>query len=140
MLSYSGNLASEEITSADFNMLCENLMSHVLRHSSVKFAESSAELGSHSYAVLDEIVEIATDCPSMSIIVTGHTDNTGNEHFNRGLSQARADSVVDYLTGRGIQRARLTARGAGSDTPIANNDSPRGRKINRRIEFELSFP
>jgi OOP family OmpA-OmpF porin len=148
-LAYSSSIASEEITqesagpppdSALFNRLCEDLMKQVLQQSNVRFAESSAKLGGNAHGALDEIAEIAADCPALSLIVTGHTDTTGNESANKELSRARAESVVAYLTERGIEPKRLTASGAGSDSPIANNDDAAGRQVNRRIEFALSFP
>ncbi len=114
-------------------------MTRVLQHGIVKFAESSAVLGTSGLATLDEIVEIAFDCPSLSLAVKGHTDNRGNQAANRALSQARAEAVVAYLAEHGIDPARLRASGAGSDEPIASNEYAAGRQVNRRIEFELSF-
>ncbi len=126
--------------SAQFDRLCENLFAQVLQKGSVEFAKSNAELGTSSLSLLDEIVEIATDCPSLSISVTGHTDDTGNESANTGLSKARAQSVITYLIERGIEPKRLTAIGAGSATPIASNEDAAGRKVNRRIDFEMGIP
>ena len=147
-LLFAGNVESEEITqelvelapdSVRFNRLCEILMNQVLRDATVSFARSSVDIGTSALAMLDEIVEIAFDCPSLMIAVTGHTDNSGDEALNRALSQARAESVVAYLTDRGIESDRLSAIGAGSDAPIASNDHRAGRQVNRRIEFELSL-
>ncbi len=145
-LACANSIASEEIAPesvkplhdpAHFNRLCEELMRQVLQQGNVEFAESSAELGTNALGTLDEIVEIAFDCPSLSITVTGHTDNTGNEAANRALSKARAESVVTYLTKRGIEPERLTASGVGSAVPIASNEDALGRQVNRRIEFEV---
>jgi OOP family OmpA-OmpF porin len=145
-LTYSGSIPADETTErtteppgdlARFNQDCVNLMQQVLHQGSIRFAMSSAKLGNDAHGVLDEIVEIAMDCPALSITITGHTDNTGDESFNKSLSRARAEAVVTYLTERGIEPERLTARGAGSDTPIASNDDLAGRRVNRRIEFEL---
>ncbi len=145
-LLFAGKVASEEITqklvesapdSARFEVICENLMTQVLQDTSVSFARSSVEIGTSSVPMLDEVVEIAFDCPSLVIAVTGHTDNRGNETINRTISKARAESVVAYLTDRGINSDRLSANGVGSDAPIASNDNRTGRQVNRRIEFEL---
>ncbi len=147
-LLFAGRIASEEITqelvesapdSARFEVICEYLMTQVLQDATVSFARSSVDIGTSALALLDEIVEIAFDCPSLKIAVTGHTDNRGDEALNRALSQARAESVVAYLTDRGINSGRLSASGVGSDAPIASNDNPTGRQVNRRIEFELSI-
>jgi OOP family OmpA-OmpF porin len=141
LLAYSGSFASDEaaqesVDPSMFDRQCEDLMKQVAQQSDIRFPESSAELGSNAHGLLDEIVEIVADCPSLSITVTGHADNTGNESFNRVLSRNRAAAVVAYLIDRGIESRRLTARGAGSETPIASNDNAAGRQINRRIEFE----
>lgn len=147
-LAFASSIASEENApesvqllpdSGHFNNFCENLMSQVVQQGEVKFAESSADLGTNAMGMLDEIVEIAFDCPALFITITGHTDNTGNEAANRALSEGRAESVVAYLTEHGIDVGRLKASGVGSDSPIASNENRAGRQINRRIEFELSF-
>jgi outer membrane protein OmpA-like peptidoglycan-associated protein len=137
LLSFTCDATPDEISPDRFDQLCRELISQVAEHRDIRFAESSAELGRDALGVLDEIVEIATDCPALSITVTGHTDNSGNEHFNLALSRERAKSVVNYLKKRGLAADRLTARGAGSQAPKASNDLPAGRQENRRIEFEL---
>ena len=126
--------------SAQFSHLCENLFTKALHNRNVEFRESSAKLRTNALSLLDEIAEIATDCPTVSITVTGHTDSTGNESTNRALSKARAKSVVTYLIERGIEPQRLTTNGVGSAGAIASNDDAAGRQVNRRIEFELTFP
>lgn len=136
-LSCTNDVAADPL---QHNRLCQELVSLVLQQDKVTFAHSSDELGTDARGLLDEIVEIATDCPAMSIAVIGHTDDTGNENTNHNLSKARAESVVAYLTEGGVESGRLTAIGAGSKLPIASNDDPAGRQLNRRIEFELSLP
>ncbi len=126
--------------SAQFSRLCENLFARALHNRNVDFRESSARLRTNALSLLDEIAEIATDCPTASITVTGHTDSTGNESTNRALSEARAMSVVTYLIERGIEPHRLTTNGVGSAGAIASNEDAAGRQVNRRIEFELTFP
>jgi len=140
-LVFASSITAEENSqkSAQFNSLCQNLMGQVLQQASLSFAKSSDKIPTSAQSVLDEIVEIAFDCPALLISVTGHTDNTGNEATNRALSKARAESVVAYLTERGIDPLRLSADGVGSDTPIASNDNAAGRQMNRRIKFDLSF-
>ena len=103
----------------------------------VSFAQSSAELRPASFATLDRITEFAHDCPSATIVITGHTDASGNEAWNRQLSRARAAAVADRIVGNGIDRQRLLVIGAGSSEPIADNATAYGRELNRRIEFEL---
>ena len=135
-LSYASAVASDQV---QHNRLCQELMSRVLQQDELTFAQSSDDLGTDVLGLLDEIVEIATDCPALSIAVTGHTDDTGNEPTNYSLSKARAEAVVAYLMEHGIEAGRLTAIGAGSATPIASNDDHAGRQVNRRIEFDIDF-
>ena len=69
--------------------------------------------------------------------IVGHTDNEGDEENNRALSQARADTVMHYLIGRGVEAERLSAEGVGSDQPVEDNATQFGRARNRRVEFRL---
>ena len=71
----------------------------------------------------------------MAIEVQGHTDDRGNDSHNMTLSDARAQSVREYLIAQGIDAARLTARGYGETTPIESNRTASGRAANRRVEF-----
>ena len=74
------------------------------------------------------------------IEVAGHTDNTGDPAANLSLSQARAASVVKYLTDRGISEGRLKARGYGDTKPLAPNDTEENKAKNRRTEFTILTP
>jgi len=67
--------------------------------------------------------------------VIGHTDSTGSEAYNMGLSQRRADSVADYLYGQGVSRDRLRTEGRGESEPRATNETEAGRQLNRRVEI-----
>ena len=67
--------------------------------------------------------------------VAGHTDSIGTEEYNEGLSQRRAQSVLDYLVEQGINASRMTAKGYGESQPIASNDTSEGRAKNRRTEL-----
>jgi OOP family OmpA-OmpF porin len=72
--------------------------------------------------------------PTTTANIEGHTDNVGNNEHNMKLSQQRAKSVVDCLVNNfGIDRSRLTAKGYGSTRPIAYDNTPEGRQLNRRI-------
>lgn len=72
---------------------------------------------------------------NMSIEIHGHTDNVGSDEDNMVLSEARARSVYDYLTLRGIPASRVSYKGFGETRPVASNDTEAGRKANRRTEF-----
>ena len=73
----------------------------------------------------------------LALVIHGHTDNTGTDAINNPLSQNRANSVLSYLSSQGISSARMTARGYGSTSPIADNSSASGREQNRRVEITV---
>lgn len=87
-----------------------------------------------------ELMEKATD---IIVEVRAHTDSIGNPEYNKNLSQTRAENVVNYLIGKGIDKKRLIAKGYGSERPVAPNskpdgsDNPEGREKNRRTEFQI---
>lgn len=116
--------------------LCRRTLTNAISET-VEFRESSAELRTSSYAILDKIIDVANDCRNSQIAITGHTDASGDEAWNRHLSLARAQAVADYLIRGGIEPGRLVVSGAGSTLPVASNDTAQGRGKNRRIEFEL---
>jgi outer membrane protein OmpA-like peptidoglycan-associated protein len=104
----------------------------------VQFETGSAEILPVSYPLLDEVAQVLTDNPQIELVqVEGHTDSTGDVKFNRTLSQQRAESVMKYLGGKGINVARLVAKGFGPDKPIADNATTEGRDQNRRVEFNI---
>ena len=71
-------------------------------------------------------------------MVGGHTDNTGSVAGNQTLSQQRAQAVVKYLSGAGVDTSQLKAVGYGQDKPIADNATSAGKRENRRIEFVVT--
>jgi len=71
----------------------------------------------------------------MYVRVEGNTDNVGDETWNQGLSERRAQAIVDYLASRGIDRRRLLARGNGATNPLTTNKTAEGRARNRRTDI-----
>ena len=119
---------------------CIELFRTAQRGHEVEFALSSATLRTSALPTLDELIQIATDCPTTMIDITGHTDSTGDEAANLYLSQARADAVAAYLHAGGIASSRITAVGVGSNEPLVRGNGSRARQLNRRIDIELRFP
>jgi OmpA-OmpF porin, OOP family len=104
----------------------------------VEFATGSAQLLPSSYPILDEVVKLLkTNADIQRIAVEGHTNSRGAKDMNMRLSQARAESVMRYLAGKGITAARLEAHGYGPEKPIDTNDTDEGRQRNRRVEFHI---
>src|SRR4030095_7364281 len=86
--------------------------------------------------VLDAVRDVLKDNPQITLEIQGHTDNVGQAAYNLKLSQSRADSVRQYLIGKGgINAGRLTAKGYGMTQPIVPNNSDANRALNRRVQF-----
>ena len=102
----------------------------------VNFTFDSAELTQQSFAILDSAAKILTKHPDLKVRIAGHTDSMGTAAYNKKLSQRRAESVMNYLISRGVNRANLTAVGFGEEQPIASNDEVEGRAKNRRVELQ----
>jgi outer membrane protein OmpA-like peptidoglycan-associated protein len=96
-----------------------------------------ASLRSESISELERLVSLLNENPTMKIELGSHTDGKGADDYNQKLSQARAQSVVDFLSGKGINKDRLVAKGYGKSMPIATNDTEEGRQMNRRTEFKI---
>ena len=119
-----------------FDELCERTFSEIeLRP--VSFKQSSAEIRPQSFVTLDRLTDFAHDCQDITIVITGHSDASGDESWNRQLSRARAQAVADHIVQRGTDPQRLIVNGLGSSVPVADNSTAHGRELNRRIEFEL---
>lgn len=91
-----------------------------------------------SIDTLEEIYEILKNYPNANIVVEGHTDAKGSTDFNQALSELRAEVVVNYLVRRGLNRSQFTYIGKGESEPVATNDTPEGRKANRRVVFKIN--
>lgn len=91
-----------------------------------------------SMPLLDQVAQVILELPGQRRVrVEGHTDGEGDERYNLDLSFRRARAVVEYLAGRGVPRERLEYVGYGEQHPVAPNDSPEGRALNRRVEFTI---
>jgi len=110
----------------------------------IEFAFDSAELTAASKAMLDDAVARLTPYKELirnettHVTVTGHTDSTGPEAYNQGLSERRANAVADYMANSlGVDRARMQVSGVGEANPVADNATREGRAKNRRVEVDV---
>jgi outer membrane protein OmpA-like peptidoglycan-associated protein/tetratricopeptide (TPR) repeat protein len=103
----------------------------------VFFDFDKSELNSESFVELNKVVELLQKNPTIKIEISGHTDNKGDDKYNLTLSQRRAESVVDYLAQKGIDKTRLTAKGYGETQPVAPNDTEENKAKNRRTEMKV---
>ncbi len=103
----------------------------------IVFERASTSLSFESFEVLDGVVDVLTECPSVRVEVAGFTDARGSLQLNNDISQGRADTVRLYMIERGIAATRVMATGYGPQRPIATNETAEGRALNRRIEFNV---
>jgi OmpA-OmpF porin, OOP family len=101
------------------------------------FDTDKAILQSVAFPALDSLADFLAANPQYAITISGHTDSSGDEAHNRELSEQRANAVKDYLVSKGIAAGRITAEGFGSSVPVADNETPEGRAMNRRVEYYL---
>lgn len=107
----------------------------------VRFAFDKADIEESSYALLEQVASTLLLHPEITRLeVQGHTDNRGAEVYNLDLSQRRAEAVRAFLVRRGVEPARVEARGYGTSRPVSTNDSEAGRARNRRVQFEIVPP
>lgn len=90
-----------------------------------------------SIAELDRLYRFLLQNPEVKVEISGHTDDIGSASYNRTLSQKRAEAVSEYLTGRGIPKERIQAKGYGFDHPVGDNRTEEGRARNRRTELKI---
>ncbi|WP_320007398.1 OmpA family protein [Maridesulfovibrio sp.] len=100
--------------------------------------------GFDKYQITDEMVPALTEAaaildefPNLKVMVGGHTDSTGPEAYNQGLSERRAKSVADWLAANGVAPKRLQVKGYGESNPKYDNKTKEGRKLNRRVEIDV---
>lgn len=102
----------------------------------VNFESNSARLTADSRGTLDKVAESLKAYPDVKVEVGGHTDSVNTDEYNLDLSQRRAQSVVDFLVGQGVNASQLQAKGYGEGSPIATNDTAAGKAKNRRVELK----
>ena len=105
----------------------------------VNFAYYSDVIDKNSYANIEHFAEFAKNNKQYKINIVGHTSSRGDADLNKRLSKRRADSVKKALIKLGIAADRITTEGRGEEEPIADNNTPEGRYINRRVEVELTL-
>jgi outer membrane protein OmpA-like peptidoglycan-associated protein len=101
----------------------------------VHFADGKATLLPDSYPMLSQVVDLVVRTGIKRLRIEGHTDNQGDANANLTLSKERARAVADYLIHAGLEPSRLETEGFGDTRPIAPNLTPKGRELNRRMDF-----
>lgn len=102
----------------------------------IYFDSGSDRLRPESTPTLKEIGQMLTEHAELRLMVEGHTDSVGSEAANKALSEKRSAAVKDFIvTTYGIDASRIETVGFGPDNPMAPNDTPEGRQMNRRVEL-----
>lgn len=104
----------------------------------VLFAFDKAELSAQAAPRLDKLASFLKQFPDRKLLIEGFTDSVGSGNYNLDLSGRRAQSVRDALVQRGVDSGRISARGYGKAHPVADNASPEGRAMNRRVEIVIA--
>lgn len=146
----STRAAGQLTTASAFNGLAKDVFysgGHVIRNTSVdpcrgdftvrgaNFEFNKATLAEDGREALGPVAEQLNQCSDVSVEITGHTDSVGNNEYNQGLSERRANAVKDYLVSQGVTESRLTSNGQGEGNPITSNATAEGRAQNRRVEL-----
>lgn len=136
------NVEESDTLEKDFFM--KKIPNHPIIVKNIYYQFDKFVLLDSSKTVIDTtMLKILIDNPDIKAEIGSHTDSRGSNLYNQRLSQQRAQSVVNYLEGKGINRSRLSAKGYGETKPIVPNknkdgsDNPRGRQMNRRTEFRI---
>jgi peptidoglycan-binding protein ArfA len=108
-----------------------------LLHTPISFVTGGSQMTSESRKVLEQVADKIKGCPSGAVTVVGYTDNEGSDAVNLKLSDTRAKAVAAALVSNGVLAAKVSARGAGSANPIADNSTAEGRAKNRRVEITV---
>ncbi|MBV0910899.1 OmpA family protein [Anianabacter salinae] len=119
---------------------CVERVNAILAARQITFDPGSANIDSDASDTVDQIADVMRGCSGIPMEIGGYTDSQGREEMNLGLSQRRAEAVVEALLARRVLTSSLVAQGYGEADPIADNETEAGREANRRIEFSLVWP
>jgi outer membrane protein OmpA-like peptidoglycan-associated protein len=103
----------------------------------VLFDVGSSQLTAAASSRLGNVLSLAQTDASRHVLVEGFTDSDGDASLNQQLSEARAQAVAQWLIEQGIDSARISAVGHGADNPVAPNDTPENKALNRRVVVAL---
>src|SRR5436853_1384082 len=103
----------------------------------ILFSTNSSTLNPASQNALTKFATSLKNNQETNVVISGHTDNTGNDAINDPLSEKRADAVANFLKSKGVAGGRMTTIGAGSRQPVATNETAEGRQQNRRVEVVI---
>ncbi|MEN9610209.1 MAG: hypothetical protein RLZZ628_1023 [Bacteroidota bacterium] len=109
----------------------------VIKIQKLQFDGGTFTINASSFASLDEVYELLSANPNMTVEIGGHTNGNGDDIYCDALSTNRANAVRDYLVNKGIDRTRMKCKGYGKHKHIANDNTPEGKKMNQRVEIKI---
>jgi len=119
---------------------CEDLQPKIdIIAAALKFEIGQVKIASKSLEGLDALVQIMTQYPTISIVISGHTDNTGTRKINDRLSLLRAKKVQTYLVKKGLAENRTSLIGMADTQPVASNATKEGKAQNRRADLTIKY-
>lgn len=104
----------------------------------IPFPHNSNSFSQQDRKELEKVTQILLQNPSLSIKIVGYTDSSGPDDYNRTLSLLRAQMVTDFLVKNRVDTRQITTYGLGAASPLESNESPEGRRLNRRVELEIT--
>lgn len=104
----------------------------------VNFELDSARLTANAKTILDGVADSLLAAQALHVEIGGHTSSEGSDSYNLKLSDNRAEAVRQYLLARGVEGSRLTVKGYGEGSPVADNATAEGRELNRRVELKVT--
>lgn len=116
----------------------EELEAQKMKVGPVYFETNKATFTAAEKSKIDNLLNLLKENSNYNVNITGHADSQGADNYNMNLSKNRASSVLKALTAGKISKKRITTKGLGETKPVATNDTPEGRALNRRVEFEVT--
>jgi outer membrane protein OmpA-like peptidoglycan-associated protein len=139
----SENLNLDSLVKAGYKEIHKDLylmpieIGQVVRLNNVFFDFDKWDLRPESFVELNRVVQLLQENPAIEIEMSAHTDSYGSDEYNFTLSDNRAKSVREYILSQGIDPKRIVSHGYGEAMPVAANDTPENRQLNRRVEFKI---
>jgi outer membrane protein OmpA-like peptidoglycan-associated protein len=138
-ISFARQPASPAIVAVPVNTMTTPTTAQELRYTldAVFFEVDQATLLPEGKRKIEEFSRIIQQYGSRTVLIEGHTDNTGDKAYNQSLSERRAKAVRDILVAQGISSSRLITKGFGETRPVSSNATKQGRQQNRRVEIVI---
>ena len=139
----AGNVSPVDVALSELDAKVEDKQITIDLAADVLFDFDKADLRPEAGPALARVGEVLAAYPQAMVLIEGHTDAKGSDAYNQDLSERRARSVVEWLTGKGVAN-EMTARGLGEKSPVAPNqkadgaDDPEGRQKNRRVQITVN--